>query len=208
MSFVIVVLIGIFCLFFLWPATSKADEKTEVPAVTAKSVKGMSRADVEKKLQNIEEKDAPLELRTALCYKVALPPDRAEYVCPVCGEKTLYPESKTDGTGRFINWYLEKARLEFANLKKATDLQIELDESSLCKKCHPETLNRTLVLKITYADGSTHKYPNVSPDDLSLLRFFFCDSLTYIDYNDEEQPIKPLLSRVYRLLGIKEKEVK
>ena len=205
MSFVLVVLIGIFCLFFLWPATSKAEEKTpETPAITAKAVKSMSRADVEKKLQNIAAQKAPIPLMVATCYKVAVTPKRAEYVCPVCGEKTLY----TDNTAQFINRNLEKVRIEFANLKRATDLQVELDESSLCKKCHLETLNRTWVLKITYADGSKHEYPKVLPDDLVLLRFFFCDSLTYLDSINHEQSIKPKLPRLRELLGIKEEEAK
>lgn len=205
MGIFFVVLIACVCVFFLWPATSRAGEKTsDAPAITRRAFRSMSRADVEKKLQNIATQKAPIPLMVATCYKVAVAPNRAEYVCPVCGEKTLY----TDNTAQFINRNLEKARIEFANLKKVTDLQIELDESSLCKKCHPETLDRTLVLKITYADGSAHEYPKVLPDDLIMLRFFFCDCLTYLDSRNHEESIKPKLPRLRELLGMKDEKVK
>ena len=67
----------------------------------------------------------------ATCYVVAAPrPEVFEYVCKKCGTHTTYPLSS-----RQIGNALARYRDGVASLK-ALGLDIELDESPLCRKCH------------------------------------------------------------------------
>ena len=66
----------------------------------------------------------------AMCYKMAMPkPEDFEYVCPKCGTKTVYPQNR-----RSRRSYLRTLRDGVASLK-AKGLNIELDESCLCRNC-------------------------------------------------------------------------
>ena len=66
----------------------------------------------------------------ATCYKMAMPkPEDFEYVCPKCGTKTVYPQNR-----RSRRSYLRTLRDGVASLK-AKGLNIELDESCLCRDC-------------------------------------------------------------------------
>ena len=66
----------------------------------------------------------------ATCYKMAMPkPEDFEYVCPKCGTKTVYPQNR-----RSRRSYLRTLRDGVASLK-AKGLNIELDESCLCRNC-------------------------------------------------------------------------
>ena len=66
----------------------------------------------------------------AMCYKMALPkPEDFEYACPKCGTKTVYPQNR-----RARRRFLRTLRDGVASLK-AKGLNIELDESCLCRDC-------------------------------------------------------------------------
>lgn len=203
MSFVLVVLIGIFCLFFLWPATSLAEEKTEV-AVTAKSVKSMSRGDVEKMLQFLSRNEAPKEIICAMCYQVIVMGNPYEYICPVCGEKTLYAYRDE------VLQLLFYGRIEFGILsEKNSILNLELDDTHFCKKCHPEDKKPFLVLKVTYKDGSVHECRNCTVDDILFIDAFLKGKTPYTrirEATEGKEELKSMLPRLRELLGIKETE--
>ena len=66
----------------------------------------------------------------AMCYVVAGPKERSyEYHCPKCGRKTVYPPDVRDRRR-----YLQTLREGVVSLK-SKGLNIELDESCLCREC-------------------------------------------------------------------------
>jgi len=56
------------------------------------SAENLTREQLDKLLNALAEKPAPEAKRMpmAMCYRMAAPPERVEYVCPQCGEKTIY----------------------------------------------------------------------------------------------------------------------
>lgn len=201
MGFVFVVIIGIFCLFFLWPDSANCEEKSAgTSAITVNAVKSMSRAEVEAMLQNIERQKAPKAMISAMCYETGMILPRAEYVCPVCGEKTIYPANNEA-------YNVAAIRRDFAALKKISDMKMELDESSFCKKCCPEAENPSLVLKVTYEDGTTYECRRIYREDIFMLAAFFKGKLAYQDTYSERLPLKSSLPRLRELLGFDRKAV-
>jgi hypothetical protein len=133
-----------------------------------------------------------------MCYEVAVAPDRADYVCPTCGEKTLYTDDQTE----LIQSDLQACRRELEAIQGLTDVSLFLDESSFCKKCRPDAKKRELKLKITYEDGKTHTTSPVDLSDMILLRDFFKGQLSYETWNDGTAPLKENLDRLRELLGV------
>ena len=205
------------------PVPTKPDSppKTAVQT-TAKQVQSMSRAEIEEMLRKIETSKAPKSKMGAMCYSTAPPPARAEYVCPKCGEKTLYAAKDWEDADkpsdreldewskvRFIQWDLPACRRELEAIKKASKLSVTLDESSFCKKCQPKAKKHDLTLTITYKDGKKHIVPSVEHSDMLLLRDFLKGQLTYETFNESTVPLKDSLPRLRKLLGMtKEKETK
>ena len=126
-------------LGFLWLAgTARADEKAQEPTrpanVTTNFIKGLNRTEIQKKLQKLSETPPPKDLKPgACCYEMAAPPDRAEYVCPKCGEKTLYSKEQA--------WFVEQdvpnARRGMVELQKVAKRGVALDESQFCRHWRP-----------------------------------------------------------------------
>lgn len=166
--------------------------------VTRQTLRSLSREQVEKKLKAVETRTAPEPKMGAMCYEMAAPPDRAEYVCPKCGEKTLYAADHA----QFVTWELEACRREFDGLHRASDLALALDESSLCAHCSPAATEHHLALVVRYADGSSRTTAPVSHDDLRILRAFLKGELVYTTSNDGSAPLKDELPRLRTLLGI------
>ena len=69
--------------------------------------------------------------RSAMCYSPASPrPEVFEYVCKKCGTHTIYPTNTLK-----MAYVLARYRDGVASLR-ALGLDIKLDESPLCQKCH------------------------------------------------------------------------
>ena len=62
--------------------------------VTVQKIGKLSQTRINEMLEKLETTQAPEPRMGAMCYDMAGPPNRVEYVCPVCGEKTLYTEQK------------------------------------------------------------------------------------------------------------------
>lgn len=199
MSFVIVVLVGIFCVFCA--CFFQGCEKTTMTTTTVESVKSMSRADVEKMLQKLERQETSKPYISALCYAPAPVLKKAEYVCPACGQKTIYTTPRNTSC---VTYDVSSARREFPILQKASKLKMGLDESRFCKRCHPVTTPPELVLKITYSDGSVHE-AEVSAWDLEVLTAFFKGASTVRNGPDDE-PLKENLSSLRRILGFEKSD--
>ena len=150
-------------------------------------------------LRGLEKAPAPEPKMGAMCYEPIGRPDRVEYVCPTCGEKTLY----TNDVARQVSWELEGCRREMKEIGKAAGASIVLDESNLCRKCKPNAEKQTLQLVVTHEDGTSCTTSVVSQEDLRKLRDFLKGKLSYTTFNDGEAPLRSDAGRLQELLGIK-----
>lgn len=180
-------------------------QETPIPVLITAS---LTKEEVEKKLKILAKSTAPSNLsQGAMCYKVAGPPDRVEYVCPVCGEKTIYASKSEDNydglyyqTAEIINKDIpECRRLE----KEIREISIKVDEKQFCKKCSPKILNPELILIVKYKGQSEpNVVKGVSGNDLKLLWEFFNGQNKHSDNYDNETPLKNYLERLEELLGV------
>jgi hypothetical protein len=202
--FVCVILLTLFA----WTAYGKGQEGGETPAtqaekatpvVTVDIMKSMSRADIAARLSALEREKAPVPKMGAMCYKMAVMPARIEYVCPICGEKTLYAEGQDVEVARTV----EVTRRSFEKVNRLGKLAMNLDERNLCKKCRPDAKTRDLVLTIRYSDGSSNTVSAVSDGDFALLEAFLKGQDFMKTFNDGELPLKYDLPRLQKLLGVK-----
>ncbi len=162
----------------------------------------LSRDDIQKKLIKLSKSLKPLVLAPgAMCYEVAAVPERAEYVCPKDGTKTLF----TNRMRSYIVWELPYLRESVAKLK---DFGIEavLDESEFCKKCTPkQPEDPQVTLIIVYPDGKVHSTRGVHGVDIKLIQEFLNGSKKHTMSNGEEEPLKKHIPRLEQLLGVKVK---
>jgi hypothetical protein len=160
--------------------------------------KQLTRAELLAKMAELANKKVPDELsQGAMCYKVAAPPSRMEYVCPVCGEKTLY----TDDAGYFLNRNLSECR-SIANT--LIEVNCKLDESQFCKHCTPD-LKETPQLCITTqlkGEETVTKFCGVDREEMQILQEFFNGKVVHTGDTGYETPLKEELDEIARMLGI------
>ena len=136
----------------------------------------------------------------AMCYKVASPPERTEYICPVCGEMTLYPSYTS------VSFAIGDIAYYRTLVKKITKIDVQLDESQFCQKCSPNAESRELCLIVKYdKDSKPHKTCNFSHDDLILLYEYSAGIKDHYSYN-KRVPLSNYKTRLEELLGIKIKD--
>ena len=181
-------------------ATPKPTSSTNASpaAIQAAKLAVLNKAEIRKMLATIEKAEVPESKMGAMCYKMALPPDRMEYICPKCGEKTLY----TNDVARKWILELDGCRRLFKELPKRETMT--LDESSFCQKCQPGTNEPALKLQIRYDNGTTNLVTNLTSDDLRILKGFLSGKLDYQTSNDGATALKENLPRLRQLLGIKD----
>lgn len=174
--------------------------KTE--KVTVEKMAKLTPQEVDKMLSDIERGPTPQSKMGAMCYEMAAPPERVEYVCPTCQERTLYRNIGFDNTVREI----PSCRREFEALKKVAKVDVALDEKSFCRKCSPDAKEQKLVLTLKYADGTTRTVSPVTWQDLRILTDFFSGKQTWKTSNDGEEPLKGKIKRLREMLGEPEKK--
>lgn len=165
--------------------------------VTAGSMKSMSVREVTHLLQAVAREPEPEYVMGAMCYAVMPIPEIAEYVCPVCGEKTVYGTGETP----YILWQMDSARSLVAEMQATGTLDVTLDETSFCSFCSPDSMIPGLRLVVTYEDGTTVT-PVVNVEDLRMLAGLLSGHLYYETSNDSQSPLRPNLERLGNLLGI------
>jgi DNA-directed RNA polymerase subunit RPC12/RpoP len=161
-----------------------------------------SKPDIDKLLKRLAEKPVPAELNLgAMCYKMAMPPDRAEYVCIVCGTKTIHSTTQNSLSGGWDSPVLsiQNYRTAIAQLRKL-GLDTKLDESSLCSKCKKEG-ESALFLEVTI-NKRVVRNALVDVNDLRKLIAFVHGNLVWKGEQDREFPLKPELPRIRTLLGV------
>jgi len=158
--------------------------------------------DIQALLKNLEQAPVPqARAMGAMCYKPALPPERVEYVCPTCGNKTLHATRKE---GKMFDrsapaLAIQACRSLVAQLKQR-GLDIKLDESSLCDACKKDGVE-ALAIEVVY-QGKKTRCSLKGADDLRKLQAFLDGQLVWKGGRDAEHPLKPELPRIRELLGV------
>jgi len=163
-----------------------------------------SKAAIERRLRDLSRSPAPTELTPgAMCYETAMPPPRVEFVCDVCGEKTLYP---WEGPGEWplgvvetVEWDLPTGRRLVTQIH---DLNVALDSTEFCHACSPNTTEPRLVLVVTYPDGTVQRTRGVESEDLRLVLELLSGSAVHDGDQGGETPLKQHLPRLEQLLGV------
>ncbi|MFA5139104.1 MAG: hypothetical protein WC728_07715 [Elusimicrobiota bacterium] len=223
MVYIITTLLLAATIALLAVRASRAAKTDDAPPAKegVQPIKRLSRAEIAKRLGKLSKSKAVRESRGAMCYDQAMPPQRAEYVCPVCGSKTVYcggpPDLRepgchrdSDGTGlggqslaQLIEWGLDHARRLIPEIRRK-GLDAVLDESTLCRKCRPDALDPGLRLSVRYP-GEAKPRPAVGVDDSDLdLILEFLKGKEQLD-GPEQTPMKEKLPRLRELLGLPEK---
>ena len=137
----------------------------------------------------------------AMCYEIAMPPDTANYVCPICGEKTLYKKGGEIGTTTILQTIPNCRGL----IRQIHGVNLKLDESSFCKNCNNTGAAPELCLLVNIKDeNDTVRSCKVDEGDLNLLKEFFEGKLVHKGFTDNETPLKEYLARIEELLGVKD----
>jgi hypothetical protein len=160
--------------------------------------KQLTREELIQKMALLAQKKVPDELsQGAMCYKTAATPNRAEYICPVCGHKTIY----NDYMAVFINRDLQECRSIAASL---TEIECKLDESQFCQKCHPEVNGSPDLCITTHYKGEEkeNRACGINREDMELLQEFLNNKVTHWDDYDYETPLKDKMEIISNLLGI------
>jgi len=185
-------------------AKSGSSVKTGVveSIINSASIKVLSMQQVNWLLARLESQPAPGPVMGAMCYDSMAPPVVAEYICPVCGEKTIYNYTQSE----FIEWQLQGCRRIVESINASTEFQVELDESLFCEFCTPDYDDQSpgLVLVVKPEEGEPI-VNRVSELDLRMLDSFLQGNLYYTTDTDGQMPLLEYAGRMRQLLGL-EKE--
>ncbi|NVO02364.1 MAG: hypothetical protein HXX09_06635 [Bacteroidetes bacterium] len=184
---------------FSKPLTNQNIKPSEPSISPEDSIKGpFTRKHIKEKLIELSKTKGPEVLNPgAMCYEISAPPKRAEYVCPKCGEKTIYTESFVS----FITNDIPSCRYIVNSLK---GFNAVLDESQFCKKCSHNIKSPELCFEVKYNDeNETHKTCGISETDMELVSEFLNGSLAHKGYHGSEEPLINYIDRLETLLDIK-----
>ncbi len=158
---------------------------------------GASSQDMETMLESLETAEEPEPIYGAMCYEMVAGPSVIEYICPVCGEKTIYEDY---GTISLVQ-QLETDRDLFAGIEAVTDLDLRLTESQFCHYCSEAVDDPALVLIVDLEDTEPCS-TEVTGFDLRLLGAFLAGETSYESWDDGIMPLKPYLGRLREMLGL------
>jgi hypothetical protein len=184
-------------------------------AVLTTDMKTLNREAIRVLLKWVADTPVPKSpIVCACCYMVAEGPNRSDYLCPRCGERTLYDViAKGDKTLSArqkrreivdaVEYGIPACRQEMQELRKLVGDAISLDESQFCRKCSPTVTEPTLVLHVAYAEGQPQDtVTDVTLADLRLLHKFLAGELFDND-GIERTPLNESLPRLQTLLGMR-----
>jgi hypothetical protein len=182
-------------------------------ATTSEKIKSLDRAEVRALLKKLADTKPPDKRSSgAMCYSVSRPPTQASYVCPKCGERTLYDESNKSpprdradkGTAGVVEWGIPSCRRKIQELQKVASEAMSLDESQFCRKCSPDATSPKLVLHISYkGEKKAWDIKGIKYGDLCILHDLFTGKLLTEGEQGREFPLKDRLPRLQELLGVK-----
>jgi hypothetical protein len=148
-------------------------------------------------LARLEREEPPEPIRGAMCYEAMAYPAVAEYVCPICGEKTIYNDQLT----AFIEWELQGCRRKAELINEYTEFEVILDESMFCDFCSGVSDEEPVLYLRVLSSDSTETVNPVSIHDLMILESFLQGNLYYTTSNDGQEPLQDYSERIRVLLG-------
>lgn len=202
----------ILCIFLLFSFGRSALGRT-VPVKTGSSLtvaqnspqitKKLTREQIAQRLKKLKESPAPTNLRpAAMCYKMAATPDRIEYICPVCGERTLY-SSQASGNYQQVTLVREDIPECRQLVKSITGLSLSIDESEFCRKCSPRVGSPAMTLIIRYpGEKEPRQVKGISAQDLTLISEFLSGKNRHEGERGSETPLVDYIPRLLELLGV------
>jgi hypothetical protein len=199
----LVLIFGVFLGFS--SARSETRESKEKPKVEESETTSADRSEIRERLKTLFKSNAPKELsKGAMCYRMAMPPTIVEYVCPKCGEKTLYtgeegPRS-VDDTNKVRREIVACRRV----LKEIEGLDIELDENQFCAKCTPDLKEVPKICLLVRYEGEkeSHRVEGITSEDLIILKEFLDGKDKHTGRQGVETPLRNYVDRLEELLGV------
>jgi len=169
--------------------------------IDSASIKSLSMQQVNWLLARLESQPAPDTVWGAMCYQAVASPVVAEYICPVCGEKTVYNCAES----AFSEWELQACRRMIESINSRTEFRVELDETLFCEFCTPEESigNCGLFLVVRPEEGRAI-VNGVTEIDLRMLDSFLQGNLFYTTENEGRIPLLEYADRMRELLGLTE----
>ena len=180
----------------------------------------LTREQLDNLLDAIAKKLAPnaKKMPIASCYRVAVRTERFEYVCPRCGEKTIYSDNRgatqTSDANSDAAWYamLEVRKLAYhrGELEKVKKLGVDasLDERAFCGACKLSdgfpAAKWALYLNVRL-NGKTATTQLIDKDWEKLIAFLNGKVEWVTDESGSTAPLKPEIPRIRALLGLEEK---
>ena len=161
------------------------------------TIKSLSMDQINILLAKLEIEEPPEPVMGAMCYEAMAYPLVAEYICPVCGEKTIYNDSQTG----FIEWELQGCRRMVDTINEYTEFDISLDETLFCDFCSESSDEEPVLLLRVASTDSTETVNRISIHDLRILESFLQGTLYYTTSNDGQQPLQDYSERIRELLG-------
>lgn len=161
------------------------------------TIKSLTMNQINILLARLEIEEPPETVRGAMCYEAMAYPRVAEYICPVCGEKTIYNDSEA----AFIEWELQGCRRMVESLNEYTEFDISLDETRFCDFCSDSSDEEpALILRVASTD-TTETVNSISIHDLRILDSFLQGNLYYLTGNESQFPLQDCSDRIRELLG-------
>jgi hypothetical protein len=200
------------CLLFVGGCsqkTSPAPLAPRAPVVSAGEMQSLDRETVRAMLKCLADTPPPpTDAVTAMCYSVAPSPDRADYICPHCGERTVYvaanfkTENLYDRTvTETVAWTIPSCRRHLDALRQSAGRAIIFDESQFCRKCSPKVVLPKLILHICLKGEKVRDIEKFDDDDVRILADLLAGKLLTEDHY--KYPLKDRLPRLQDMLGVK-----
>lgn len=186
----------------------RANAQAGPGGVTVEKVSQASNAEIERMLRAVEAGPVPELKMGAMCYAPLPPMTHYEYVCPVCGEKTLFAaEARQNWIPATVIDSLRRARDAAAAAAAKVGAAVALDEKQFCRKCQPGFADvPQAAVVVTLPDGREQRTEAIQLQDLWILRDFFGGKNVLVGGNESESPLKGSLPRLRELLGMTQAE--
>ncbi|MCP4219909.1 MAG: hypothetical protein GY765_35080 [bacterium] len=160
----------------------------------------LQRGDIETMLNSLPESPGRDLQLGAMCYKVAFAKiDKGTYVCPKCGEKTIYSADRENFPGDIDKFIPEFRRLA----QQIKGIDAKLVETEFCKKCSPDCTAPNLSLDITLpGETAIRTIKHIQKEDLQLLVEFTNGEVVHQASQGREVMMKDYTNRLKALLGV------
>lgn len=173
---------------------------SQATTIDSTRIRALSMEEINVLLDRLEKEELPAPVIGAMCYDPVSAPLVAEYVCPACGEKTIYEDHHTE----FVEWELQGARRLAESINDNTEFTVQLDETLFCDYCSSDIdADPSMLLRVVHSDGEA-VLNRISLNDLRKLDSFLQGRLYWVTYYDEHNPLQDEIERIQTLLGIED----